>query len=64
MKKFVTLFILSALFLELTACGTASEGGKTPPRVIHRPTLVLPPKRPQITSRSSPTSTIKARHTR
>ena len=31
MKKFVTLFILSALFLELTACGTASEGGKTPP---------------------------------
>ena len=57
MKKFVTLFILSALFLELTACGTAvpdgkggyrlitaSEGGKPPPRVIHRPTLVLPPK--------------------
>ena len=31
MKKFVTLFILSALFLKLTACGTASEGGKTPP---------------------------------
>lgn len=30
MKKFVTLFILSALFLELTACGTASEGGKSP----------------------------------
>lgn len=30
MKKFVTLFILSALFLELTACGTASEGVKSP----------------------------------
>lgn len=31
MKKPVTLLILSSLLLQLAACGSGAEGGKTPP---------------------------------
>lgn len=31
MKKLITLFILSSLLLQLAACGSGSESGKTPP---------------------------------
>ncbi len=36
MKKLITLFILSSLLLQLAACGSGSESGKTPPRTICR----------------------------
>ena len=32
MKKFITLSILSSLLLQLAACGSDAESGKTPPR--------------------------------
>ena len=39
MKKFIALFILSALFLQLAACGSDPESGKTPPRMIYHPRM-------------------------